>query len=290
MKKLIRPPVKYHGGKYYLCRWIIEQFPEHKIYVEPFGGAASVLLNKPRAKQEVYNDLEYSIYNLMRVLRDEPDQILARLKQVKYEQDEYLKMREVYKSEDFDLLDPLEQAVITYSVRRMSRGGLCGTFCWSSRIYGDGVPGEVHGWLTSLDQLPLIVERLQGVTIENLDAAEVMRSHDSPTTLHYLDPPYPKTTRVFKNAYKEEMTIEEHRQIAQTARSLQGTVIISSYPSKLYDELFEGWERLEKPIVNHSSQEKKKETKTEVLWVKQPSGERLHPLPSSSDQEPQQTL
>lgn len=251
-----------------MCRWIIEQFPEHEIYVEPFGGAASVLLNKPRAKQEVYNDLEYSIANLMRVLRDEPERILARLKSMKYEKDEYLKMREIYKSEEFDSLDNLEQAAITYAVRRMSRGGLCGTFCWSSRIYGDGVPGEVHGWLTSLDQLPLVIERLQGVFIENRPAEEVLERYDSPRTLHYLDPPYPKTTRVFKNAYKEEMTIEEHRQIAQKALSLQGTVIISSYPSKLYNELFEGWERLEKPIVNHSSQEKKKETKTEVLWIK----------------------
>lgn len=268
---IIRPPVKYHGGKYYLCRWIIEQFPEHDVYVEPFGGAASVLLNKSRCSKEVYNDLEYSMFNLMRVIRDKQDHLLNRLRGIKYELNEYLKMREAYKSEEFDNLDSLEQAAITYSVRRMSRGGLCGTFCWSSRIYGDGIPGEVHGWLTSLDQLPIISERLQGIDIQNKNANELMSEYDSPKTLFYLDPPYPKSTRVFKNAYRKEMTIEEHRKLADTARSMQGAVVISSYPSLLYDELYDGWNCVKKPVVNHSSQEKKKEVKTEVLWIKPPA-------------------
>ena len=266
--KIIRPPVKYHGGKYYLCRWITQQFPVHDVYVEPFGGAASVLLNKPRAKKEVYNDSEYSIYNLMLMLRDESERLLSLLKTVKYEKENYERMRGIYKSSEFDELDPLQQAVITYSVRRMSRGGLCGTFCWSSRIYGDGVPGELHGWLTSLEQLPDVAERLQGVEILNEDATNLLKNFDSPTTLYYLDPPYPKKTRVFQNAYRKEMNEEDHRRLAESANGLSGTVAISSYPSVLYEELFGAWRRLEKPIVNHSSQEKKKETKTEVLWIK----------------------
>ena len=268
MSKIIRPPVKYHGGKYYLCKWIIEQFPEHETYVEPFGGAASVLLNKPRCKHEVYNDLEYSISNMMRMLRDEPEAMERELRKMSYEKELYLKLKKTYRSDDFDCLTPLQQAVITYSVRRMSRGGLCGTFSWSKRISGDNVPAEVHAWLTSLDQLSLVSDRLQGVEIRNDDASEVMKEFDSHKTLHYLDPPYPKETRVFKTAYLEEMTIEDHRRIAQTALSLDGTVAISSYPSKLYEGLFGAWERLEKPIANHSSHEKKKETKTEVVWVK----------------------
>ena len=44
-----RPILRYHGGKWKLADWIIGNIPNHRIYVEPFGGAASVLLKKPRS-------------------------------------------------------------------------------------------------------------------------------------------------------------------------------------------------------------------------------------------------
>lgn len=64
------PAIRYHGGKFRLAPWIIEQMPDHVCYVEPFGGAAGVLLQKPRSYAEVYNDLDSEVVNLFRVLRD----------------------------------------------------------------------------------------------------------------------------------------------------------------------------------------------------------------------------
>src|SRR5260364_260699 len=65
-----RPIMTYHGGKWRLADWIIFHFPPHCLYVEPFGGAASVLMKKPRSLGEVYNDLDDEIVNVMRVLQD----------------------------------------------------------------------------------------------------------------------------------------------------------------------------------------------------------------------------
>lgn len=263
---MIRPPVKYHGGKYYLCRWIIENLPPHEVYIEVFGGAASVLLNKEPAAQEVYNDAEYSIYNLFRILKENGPELIAELRKIPYTKEQYLEFREIYR-EGMPGLDPLQQAVITYSVRRMSRGGLCGTFCWSSRIYGDGVPGEVHSWNTMLDELPKISSRLQNVTITNLDWRMVLSEYSGPEVLFYLDPPYPTSTRVFKKAYVMEMTQEDHVSLLTALVKKEARVAVSSYPSPLYNEMLSNWTCLRKEIVNHSSHEKKKDEKTEALWV-----------------------
>ena len=47
------------------------QFPTHETYVEPFGGGASILLNKPPAPVEVYNDKNPRITRLFRVIRNQ---------------------------------------------------------------------------------------------------------------------------------------------------------------------------------------------------------------------------
>ncbi|WP_236693104.1 DNA adenine methylase [Pseudomonas sp. 11/12A] len=64
------PVIRYHGAKFRLAPWVLQHFPPHTCYVESFGGAAGVLMQKPRSYAEVYNDLDGDIVNLFRVLQD----------------------------------------------------------------------------------------------------------------------------------------------------------------------------------------------------------------------------
>ena len=46
-----------------------------------------------------------------------------------------------------------------------------------------------HDWMNYPDCLRLVIQRLRGVVIEHRDALDCMARHDSPDTLHYVDPP-----------------------------------------------------------------------------------------------------
>src|SRR6478609_10676336 len=85
----MRPPVKWHGGKRYLASRIIEKFPSHRVYLEPFGGGASVLLNKPPVDVETYNDLDERITRLFRVLRDSGEEFVEQVRFIPYSQIEF---------------------------------------------------------------------------------------------------------------------------------------------------------------------------------------------------------
>ena len=78
--KVTRPLVRYHGGKFLLAPWIIQHFPAHRVYVEPFGGGGSVLLRKKRSYAEVYNDLDGEMVNLFKVVRDQGDELTRRIR------------------------------------------------------------------------------------------------------------------------------------------------------------------------------------------------------------------
>jgi DNA adenine methylase len=92
-----RPVMRYHGGKWRIASWIISHFPIHETYVEPFLGAASVLLQKTSSRVEVGNDLYGRVVNLFRVIRDPETAVdlQRRLRLTMYSHEEYYSAREI---------------------------------------------------------------------------------------------------------------------------------------------------------------------------------------------------
>jgi DNA adenine methylase len=252
-----RPVLRWHGGKWKLAPWIVAHFPPHRIYVESFGGSASVLMRKPRALFEVYNDLDGDVVNLFRVLRDEREQFSESVRLTPAARDEFNRC--------FEPSDNPTEAARRYLFRSaLGHGGKKEGFRPGSANKRSGhevIPARE--WANYCDQIPSIAERLRGVTIENRPAIDVIRQHDAPDCLHYADPPYLPHTRTAPGIrYKEEMSEREHVALLNCLRAATGMVVVSGYGSSLYDHSLSAWLRIEKQARDDSASDR-----TEVLWV-----------------------
>lgn len=268
MTKKMRPPVKTHGGKNYLKHWIIENFPDDYdklTYCEPMCAGASVFLNKEPSVQEIINDIDSGITHVYKALRDEPKEFIDRLKRIRYTERSF-KMA-VKKTEE-GFADYIDHGVNEYMLRRMSRGGMKKSFAWSDRERG-GQPGDVNAWETMLIELPNISQRVKNTIILNKSVFEIMKIWDDEETLMYIDPPYMPDTRSdgSKSIYEYEMTAEDHIILLNLAKNSRSKIIISGYSCPLYNRTLKGWTVKKKNIVNHSSQAKTKEHRTEMLWM-----------------------
>lgn len=260
------PVMRYHGGKWRIAEWVISHFPRHRVYVEPFGGGAGVLLQKPPVSSEVYNDLDSEIVNVFRVLRDPAaTECLTQLcRLTPYARDEFDLSQE-------PIDDPVEQARRTL-FRAWASFGSAGATRGNSgmRTYTrpDGVHlGVAHAWARIADAIPEFCERFRNVVIESRPAIDVMQQHDSRETLHYIDPPYLPETRSQGSSryYRHEMSIEDHEALLAAVRRLQGFVVISGYDSMLYNNRLAGWRRMALPTSGSSRFGSVK--RIESLWL-----------------------
>lgn len=258
-----------------MAPWIVSFFPKHQVYVEPYGGAGSVLLHKRRARSEVYNDVNDEIVNVFRVLRD-PAQA-ARLAQL-IELTPFARSEFDQSYEPTD--DPIERARRTVARSFMGHGSGA-VFSKHATGFRTGVRGErhksaAHDMVTWPAQVPAFVERLRGVTVESRDALYLMARTDGPGTLFYVDPPYVHSTRGsargVRQKYAQEMTDADHERLAGVLQDLQGMVVLSGYPCELYDrDLFAGWERHERQALADGARDR-----TEVVWLNPAASAALH--------------
>lgn len=257
MNKPTRPVLRWHGGKWNLAPWIISHFPDHKVYVEPFGGAASVLLRKHRSYAEIYNDLDDEVVNLFRVLRsDRADELAEMLRLTPFAAEEFFTAYETS-------CDSVERArrTIVRSYMGFGSNAVHRKSGFRSNSNRSGTT-PAHDWVNYPESLTFTVDRLKGVVVLNRDAKDVMAAHDGPDTLHYVDPPYVAETRDAGADYAHELTDQDHSELLAFLTTLKGKVVLSGYPHKSYDEALPGWTRVERKALADGARKR-----TEVLWM-----------------------
>lgn len=257
--KPIKPILRYFGGKWLMAKWIISQIPEHLIYVEPYGGGASVLLLKDRSPSEVFNDLDGEIVNLFRVLqrRTTFEDLKHRLRYTPFARQEF---DEAY----VPVADNVERArrLLIKSWMGHSTAGLVYRTGFRTNVVMNRRTWPAMDWRKLVDHIDLVADRFRGVCIEHRPATDVIRGHDSAATVFYVDPPYPLVTR-YKKVYRHEMTDVDHRQLAAALHTVKGRVILSGYACSLYDDdLYPDWKRLTRPAYANGGKPRE-----EVLWI-----------------------
>ena len=80
------------------------------------------------------------------------------------------------------------------------------------------------------------------------------------TELVYSDPPYLRHTRSSKRRYRFDYEQQDHIELLELLKTLPCNVIVSGYPSVLYDERLADWRSLELQVMNQGG------VRTEKLW------------------------
>jgi DNA adenine methylase len=213
------------GGKRLLRKTIGEMIPtDIKGYIEPFGGAAWVMLYKERwADLEVYNDLDGRLVNMFL--------------QVKYHPDELIREMELMPASREIFLQMIRQPGIT-EIQRAARFIYLVTRSFGSRL--DSFATAKHQGLSShynrMERIHQLHRRLDKVIIEHLPYADILSKYDCKDNLFYLDPPY------VSGATYDNSKGFDHRELRDHLASLKARWILSYDDNALIRELYAGYE------------------------------------------------
>ena len=224
----------YPGSKTTYAGWIIDHIPEHTQYIEPFGGAASVLVAKPRSELEVYNDLNGDCVEFFRAVRDRPDELKHWVENTPYSRQLFNEYVQSYPDWPEDTVE--------YAGRFL--------FVQTSAFGGKGITESNPTFRVAKDvahtlppqdfrnktsQIKPLSQRFRTVQIEQLDYADLVDKYDHKDAFFYFDPPY---VDVGDDYYQVEEGGFNHKRFVDTLHDMEGKWLVSydqNLPSGLED-------------------------------------------------------
>lgn len=209
----------YPGNKASLSDWIIEHLPDHRLYVEVFGGAAGVLANKPSSHNEVYNDVDEDLVQFFDMLRDRHKELVEWLRRVPYSREKYDEWVKPWYHEDWRPDDPVERAGVFFYHRCVSFGG---TYQYEPGFGTSTTRNQARTFSGQIERLDEFAARFQEVVIENLNWRELIEKYDDPEGVFYLDPPYYNT----RDRYRHGRDFD-HEELAEVLQDIDAQWIAS---------------------------------------------------------------
>ena len=231
---MTRSPLIWFGGKSKYAEHIISRFPRHRKYVEPFGGAAHVIAQKPRVTHEVYNDIDDVVVNFILQCVADPERLAAACEALPYSRSLF----EQWKREPLPD-DPFDRAVRWFYMNRSAIGRGNAQQVPQTGWRHSTVSGQspANGYVSACKLIEAFADRMRGVMIERMNYTELIPKYDDEHTLYYVDPPYVGREKYYAGGFTED----DHRQLAKLLKNLKGKVVLSYYADQLIDELYGDW-------------------------------------------------
>ena len=247
--------LNYPGAKWGMAKEIVALMPPHRSYLEPYFGSGAVLFSKPPSAIETVNDIDGDIVNFFAVLREQPEALANRIALTPYARDVF---DDAHSNRGTDPLDRAYRFVIRskmgHGFKTYQKTGFKLDVFARERSYC------VSYWNRLPGDLLEAAERLKGVQIENRPALDLIRRFNHSNVLIYADPPYLPDTRCCKQ-YQHEMTEQDHLDLLDALKQHKGSVILSGYPSEMYDRELSGWHRITRKSYNQNADQR-----IEVIW------------------------
>lgn len=230
-----QPIIPWIGGKRRLAAKIIELFPAHACYVEPFCGAAAVFFAKEPTKVEVLNDLNGELVTLYRVVQHHLEEFARQFKWALASR----QMFEWARMTHPETLTDIQRAARFYYLQKLA--------------FGSKVEGQTFGTATTAparlnllrfeEELSAAHLRLHGVTVERLPWDRCVERYDRAHTLFYMDPPYWGT-----EGYGVPFELGQYDRMAELMGSLKGRAVVSVNDVPEMRRAFAGFPTLRLPI------------------------------------------
>lgn len=306
-------PIAWYGQKLALLEWTLRiiDWPEkpNHLFVDGCGGSATVILNRPKATAEIYNDRDGMLANFFRINRDWPLDLMSRLYMTPWSRDEFMaaagrivQWRNMEQSERDALLMPLDanplpgnvELAVTDAVLWARSVAIASDFftfinqghshkakhvSWSMEY---GVKSrKPEWWNKKVGSIEECAGRLEGMAIENTSVLELIEKVNSEDTMLYLDPPYLHETRregAAQSQYYYEMGEEDHREMGALLADFRGRVALAGYRSHLYDDVLfkadDGWKCFVKSARASDTKKSGQDlTRVEAIWTNyEPTG------------------
>lgn len=277
---MVKSPLKYHGGKSPLAAKIVALLPKSRTFVEPYAGGLSVLLARdPTDSSEVVNDVDSDLTKFWVVLQNQSKfAVFLRLcEATPFSEYEWERAGDVLRDQFLDE-DDVQTAHAFFVRCRQSLAGRCRSFSpISTSRLRRGMNEQASAWLSAVEGLPVVHERLKRVVVLNREATDVIRQFDVEDCVIYCDCPYPAETRSSPDVYVHEMTTKQHAELLEVLTTAKhAKFAVSGYRCPQYDDALGGWRLVDWEVPNNAAGGDKKRRMTESLWMNYDSnGRRL---------------